>query len=247
LIDLHCHILPALDDGALDLEDSVAMARVAEADGITAVCATPHIRHDHDVVIAELAGRVGKLNAELERRGLTLRVFTGGEVAETAVHGLDDHELHAASLGGGGRWVLLEPAPGPLAGSLDAAVDELLERGYRSVIAHPERHAHEHFQEHLARLVRRGALVQVTAAMLDHEHAAPVIVELARHGLVHLVGSDAHSSRGGRPLRLSAGLRGLAAAEPVAAHLDWVSREAPAAIVRGDDVEPPFGMLSELT
>ena len=48
MVDLHCHILDAIDDGARDADDSVAMARQAEADGIEAVCATPHIRHDHD-------------------------------------------------------------------------------------------------------------------------------------------------------------------------------------------------------
>ncbi len=244
MIDLHCHILPALDDGALDLEDSVAMGHEADADGITLICATPHIRHDHDVVIGELAGRVAELNAELARRGVTTRGVAGGEVAETAVTGLGDAELGAVSLGGAGRWILLEPAPGPLGDSLDTTVDTLSARGFRSVIAHPERHAHQDFKSNLARLVERGALVQVTAAMLEHEHAAPVIVDLAEHGLVHLIASDAHSSRGGRPVRLSAGLHGLAAAEAVAGHLDWISHEAPAAILRGDDVEPPFGVRS---
>jgi protein-tyrosine phosphatase len=243
VIDLHCHILPALDDGARDVDDALAMAREAEADGITAICATPHIRHDHEVAIGELAGRVTELNTELERRGVDIRVVGGGEVAETAVAGLDDAELLAVSLGGGGRWILLEPAPGPLSDSLDAVVEGLATRGFRSVIAHPERHAHEDFESDLVRLVRRGALVQVTAAMLEHEHAAPVIVGLAQHGLVHLIASDAHSSRGGRPVQLSAGLRGLAAAAAVADHLDWISRDAPAAILRGDDVEPPFAPL----
>ncbi len=68
-IDLHCHILPAIDDGARDLADSVAMARQAAADGIEAVCATPHIRHDHDVRIEEVADRVGALNAVLREEG----------------------------------------------------------------------------------------------------------------------------------------------------------------------------------
>ncbi|HEU0023100.1 MAG TPA: CpsB/CapC family capsule biosynthesis tyrosine phosphatase [Thermoleophilaceae bacterium] len=242
MIDLHCHILPALDDGALDLEDAVAMARGAEDDGIAVVCATPHIRHDHDVVIGDLHEMVRELSAELESRSVATRVVTGGEVAETAVGGLDDHELRAVSLGGGGRWILLEPAPGPLGESLDAAVAELSARGYRSVIAHPERHLSEDLEDRLARLVGRGALVQVTAAMLEHEHAAPVIVDFARRGLVHLLGSDAHSSRGGRPVRLSRGLEALRDAEPVAPHLDWISRQAPAAILRGEDVEPPFAL-----
>ena len=58
LLDLHCHILPGLDDGARDLDDALGMAGQARTDGITAVCATPHIRHDHDVRITELRDRV---------------------------------------------------------------------------------------------------------------------------------------------------------------------------------------------
>jgi protein-tyrosine phosphatase len=142
----------------LDLDDAVDMARQAQDDGIHTVCATPHIRHDHDVVVSELAPRVAELGAELRRRGIGARVTTGGEVAETALPGLDDVELRAASLGGGGRWILLEPAPGPLTDSLDAAVGALERRGFRSVIAHPERHAHRDLGDHLARLVDQGAL-----------------------------------------------------------------------------------------
>jgi len=240
LIDLHCHILPGLDDGALDLDDALGMARQAEADGIATVCATPHIRHDHDVVIGELAGRIGDLNAELGRRGVGVRVASGGEVAETSLTGLSDEELRDVSLGGGRRWILVEPAPGPLGPSLEGAVRDLLERGFRSVIAHPERHAHRDVKTHLDALVEHGALVQVTAAMLEHEHAAPVILELAERGLVHLLGSDAHSSRAGRPVRLSAGFAALAGVEHLRPHLAWLTEEAPRALLAGEELTPPY-------
>lgn len=242
LIDVHCHILPALDDGALDLEDAVDMARQAEADGIAAVCATPHIRHDHEVVIGELSGRVGVLNAELERRGVGVRVTTGGEVAETALSGLTDDELRGVSLGGEGRWILVEPAPGPLGPSIEKAVQRLDERGFRSVIAHPERHGHGDLKGRLRSLVERGALVQVTAAMLEHEHAAPMMVELVECGLVHLLGSDAHSSRAGRPVRLSAGFAALAGIDRLQPHLDWLKDVAPRALLDGEDLVPPYGV-----
>jgi protein-tyrosine phosphatase len=240
VIDLHCHILPALDDGALDLEDAIEMARQARADGIDTICATPHIRHDHDVLIEELDDRVSALNEELRGRRIDVAVAAGAEVAETAIAGLEDAELRAATLGGGGRWILLEPAPGPLTGSLDAAVETLERRGLRSVIAHPERHAHADLAAALDRLVERGALIQVTAAVLEHPDAAPVIVDLAERGLVHLLGSDAHSARGGRPVALSRGLAVLAGVKRLAAHLDWVVRDAPARILAGEDVTPPF-------
>jgi protein-tyrosine phosphatase len=240
VIDLHCHILPALDDGALDLEDALAMGAQADADGVGTICATPHIRHDHRVVIAELGRRVTELNGALAARGVRARVVPGGEVAETAVDELDDADLRRVSLGEGGRWVLLEPRPGALGDALDACVDRLAGRGFRSVIAHPERHATADLAPRLRRLVDAGALVQVTAAMLEHEHAAPVIVELAERRLVHLLASDAHSSRAGRPVRLSGAVEALRAAPSVAPHIDWIVREAPAAILRGEDLEPPF-------
>ena len=109
LVDLHCHILPGLDDGARDLDDALGMARQAHADGITAVCATPHIRHDHDVRITELRDRVAELNAALDSAGIGVTVLSGGEVASTALEGLTRAELEAVSLGAGGRWILLEP------------------------------------------------------------------------------------------------------------------------------------------
>jgi protein-tyrosine phosphatase len=150
LVDLHCHILPGVDDGALDLRDSAGMARQAAGDGIEAVCATPHIRHDHDVRIDEVAGRVGALNAHLREEGVPVTVLGGGEVAETAVEALSEEELARISLGGG-RWVLLEPAPGPLGDSLERRVEHLAERGHRSLIAHPERHASADMFERMAR------------------------------------------------------------------------------------------------
>jgi len=113
VIDLHCHILPGLDDGSRDLDDSVAMARQAAADGIEVVAATPHIHPDHEVLIHELEDRVGRLNAALAEEGVGVRVVTGGEVSEPLLDELDDDDLRRVSLGGGG-WVLVEPRPGPL-------------------------------------------------------------------------------------------------------------------------------------
>ncbi len=238
MIDLHCHILPGVDDGAPDLDDSVAMARQAFDDGIEVVCATPHIRHDHDVRIREIPGRVDELNEALRARGVPVRVVGGGEVAETAVDGLDDEELREVALGE--RWVLLEPAPGPLADSLRETVDELERRGYRSVIAHPERHPGAEMAKRLAELIERGALVQMTAALLAEGPAAPAMLELAALGLVHVLGSDAHSSRFGRPVALSAGLERLWEVEGLRSHIDWIARDAPAAIVAGHALVPPY-------
>ena len=239
MIDLHCHILPGVDDGPTDVEDSAGMARQAAADGIELICATPHIRHDHDVRIGELPRRVAELNGTLRSKGIPVRVEAAGEVAETAIGGLGDEELAAVALGG--RWILLEPAPGPLSDSLADAVGELARRGFRSLIAHPERHPGPDLAERLARLVEEGALVQMTAALIAAGPAAEAMLDLASKGLVHVLGSDAHSSLAGRPVALSAGLERLwEEVEELRPHLDWIAREAPAAIVGGHPLEPPY-------
>jgi protein-tyrosine phosphatase len=240
VIDLHCHILPGVDDGSLDLDDSLAMARQAVNDGIERVCATPHIRHDHDVRIEQLAGRVGELNRALRDEGLPLEILQGGEVAETAVEGLSEEELGQVSLGGGG-WILLEPAPGPLSETLIARVGHLAERGHRALIAHPERHLSADMYERIAALIDNGALVQATADFFLRERFADGMRMLAELGLVHILSSDAHSSHGGRPLHMGEAFAVLAGIDSVAPHLEWMRDVAPRAIVEGRKLEPPFG------
>ena len=242
MIDLHCHILPGLDDGALDLVDSLAMARVAERDGIAVVCATPHIRDDHAVRIEELPQRVAELQRELDRHEVTVRIAVGGEVAQPAADRLSDEHLRAVSLDGCG-WILLEPSAGPLAGDLTELARHLHGRGANVLVAHPERHAGADFLERLRELVAHGCLIQWTAdffARIDPGERDSPMLAWAREGLVHVLASDAHSSHGGRTVRLSEGverLRGALAPEQV----DWIAEQAPAAILRGDRVTPPWG------
>jgi len=239
VIDLHCHILPALDDGALDLADSVAMAREAERDGIEVVCATPHIRGDHDVRIEELPARIAQLQAELDRLGIAVRVAPGGELAQPAADALSDRHLREISLDGGG-WVLLEPAPGALADELPAVALRLAARGARTIVAHPERHAGADFQERLRVLAAQGCLIQWTADFIVAAEPGgwqALVLDMAQAGLVHLIASDAHSSHGGRPLRLSAAVERLRAVCPQE-QVEWIARSAPAAILRGQPLPP---------
>ncbi|MDX6610105.1 MAG: protein-tyrosine phosphatase [Solirubrobacterales bacterium] len=239
MIDLHCHILPGVDDGSLDLRDSLAMGRQAVNDGIERICATPHIRHDHDVRIEEVAGRVEELNAALRDAGLPVTVLQGGEVAETAVEGLSEEELERVSLGEG-DWILLEPAPGPLSDTLIARVAHLAERGHRSLIAHPERHLSADMYERIAALIANGALVQATADFFLRERTADGMRMLAEAGLVHVLSSDAHSSHGGRPVHMREAFERLEQIESVAPHLEWMRDVAPQAIVDAEELSIPY-------
>jgi tyrosine-protein phosphatase YwqE len=221
------------------------MAQQAQADGITTVCATPHIRHDHDVRIIDLADRVAALNVSIHAAGIATTVLTGGEVASTALDGLTRAELQAVSLGAGGRWILLEPPPGPLDDRFEAAAARLHDRGLRAVIAHPERHLGSDLIMRLRRLISAGALVQATAAYFTEPGARAGMLELAWAGVVHVLGSDSHSSRAGRPVTLSSGLAALRDVPLRSEDIDWIGRAAPEAIVAGAPLTPPFGTRAQ--
>jgi len=94
--------------------------------------------------------------------------------------------------------------------------------------------------ERIAELVDAGALVQATADFFLRDDTAAGMRALAAAGLVHVIGSDAHSSHGGRPLHLSEAFAVLTEIEAVAPHVAWMRDVAPAAIVAGDHLVPPF-------
>jgi protein-tyrosine phosphatase len=195
VIDLHSHVLPGIDDGAVDEGESLAMAQVAAEGGITTIVATPHVRHDVDVEPASLAGRVGRLNERIAATGICVEIRPGGEVAASRLGSLSDEELRLVSLGGDSRYVLLEASYRQVPGGFGPFVAALHARGFRALIAHPERSPVCAQPELLLPLVRQGALAQVTAASLAGQFGARAqraAVTLVRAGLVHVIASDAH-------------------------------------------------------
>lgn len=235
MIDVHSHILPGVDDGARTLSDSVGIALQAVNDGVTAIVATPHVREDYPTggeTMERLVGEVRRALAEIE---LPLTVHTGGEVALGPLMAMGIDELRRFSLGGAGRYVLVEfPYHGwPL--PLASQVERLGRLGLTAVIAHPERS--REVQERPGRmgpLVEAGALVQLTAASVDGRLGHPsrrAAARLLEMGLAHVLASDAHM-----PGVRAAGLSSAAAAIGDGALARWLTRDVPAALVEGADV-----------
>jgi len=243
VIDLHCHILPALDDGPANLDFSLAMARTAVEADVQIVAATPHVRADYEGVTADrIAKATDELNGRIAADELPLRVITGAEVAIPKVAELGDDELRRLTLGDGG-CVLLESPYGSTPIDVEAAVKELERRGHRTVLAHPERcPLFQRDVDRLAGLVDRGTLCSITAASLlgaFGERARAFAIEMLRRGLVHDIASDAHDHLhrppGLRPAieRLEPELPGIADAAA------WYTVTAPVAILAGNDLTDP--------
>jgi protein-tyrosine phosphatase len=237
VIDLHAHILPGLDDGAADLETSIAMSRSAVAEGIRTVVATPHVNRDYPADPQAMAYAVGALNVALARTEIPLAVLPGGELALTSARELDDDTLRAFRLAGG-DCLLLESPYGGEPPWLEDLLGDLRERGFRVLLAHPERApVFQDDPERLARLVETGVLCTVNAGSMTGRSGAGArgcVIELFRRGLVHAVSSDAHDDSR-RPPRLLQGFEAVEADLPgLSQQCDWYTSAAPAAILGGE-------------
>jgi len=240
VIDLHCHILPGIDDGPADLAGSLELARAAVAAGTTAVVATPHVSWDYPATSSALiAHGVDELRAALERERIALRVHTGGEIAMTRAAELGEAELRALRLGGpGGSHLLVECPLSPVTVGFEQLLGLLRSRGHEIVLAHPERCPG--FQRDPAayeRLIGQGMLGQVTAGSLVGRFGRTVQQlgdRLVREGLAQVVASDAHSADRRRP---SIGAELVEAGYGEQA--DWLARAAPDAVLAGTPLPPP--------
>ncbi|HEY8304293.1 MAG TPA: CpsB/CapC family capsule biosynthesis tyrosine phosphatase [Solirubrobacteraceae bacterium] len=234
MIDLHCHVLPGIDDGPRTIEESIVLARVAAANGIRTIVATPHASARYPNRPAAIRELVAQLNQRLRTDEIPIEVCAGAEIAMTHAPDIDASELVQMTLGGG-PWLLLEPPFSPVVTGLDRAVATARGDGYRIVLAHPERcQAFRRDPSILRELVNDGALTSITAGSLAGRFGKEVrkfALRLADDGLVHNVASDAHDHLRRPPSILRelerAGMGPLA---------EWLTQAVPAAILAGEEI-----------
>ncbi len=203
-VDIHCHLLPGIDDGAKDCGDSLAMARLAADDGITTIIATPHqlgtYGHNRG---DDIRRRVAELQQRLDVAEIPLKVLPGADVRIES--GMIDALLSGdvLTLGDRRRHVLLE-LPHELFLPLESLVDELARHRIVGILSHPERNEGIlRRPEVVAPLVDGGCLLQVTAGSICGTFG-PECQQMAdwllAEGLVHFVATDAHGPRSRRPM-----------------------------------------------
>lgn len=181
MIDLHCHILPGVDDGPASLEEALAMIRFCIADGITHIFATPHCHRYVHLLKDQVLPEVAQLNHQLEAAQLPLTILPGSEiqVTDTMAYRREFEAGVYCHLGDGQSFTLLEFNWERQQFPSDAAalIGWIRERGMTPILAHPERH--DFFGKEpglLQALVEAGAWVQVTVdSLLGNHGPAPQV------------------------------------------------------------------------
>ena len=202
MVDLHCHILPGLDDGPSDIATALAMAESAIADGITHVVATPHSSAEYHFDFS----RVQELRDDLQARiGSRLTLATGCDfhLSPENLKALEDDAPRFCINQHDG--LLVEFNEYSIPPVMDQTLHGLQLLGLRPIVTHPERNAILRAQpERLASWVHLGCYVQITAGSLTGVFGPGAEKDAWRWvtaGLVHFVASDAHNT-GRRPLKL---------------------------------------------
>jgi protein-tyrosine phosphatase len=245
MIDLHAHVLAGVDDGPATLEESVELARRAVADGVATLAATPHLRDDHPgVVPEELAARREELDRRLAEEEVALELVAGGEVDVSWALDATDDVLDLVSYGQRGSDLLVETPYGELPHHFERMLDAIRWRGYRVLLAHPERNpTFQRSPERLARLVEGGVLVQVTAASLvgsRKSRSRRLARAAVSEGMAHVIASDAHGFATVDRPSLSQGV--AAASEFDRGRAYWMVTDAPAAVLEAAPLSrPPSG------
>lgn len=206
MIDLHCHLLPGLDDGSKSLEQSIEMARMAEADGVRIVACTPHITPGiYDNEGPQIRNAVENLATHLFELGINLYLVPGADVhiAPNLAAGIRSGRVLTIA---DSRYFLFEPPHHVAPPRLEEFVRDLLAEGIVPVITHPERLSwiDTHFSA-IRRLFMSGAWIQLTAGSITGQFGSQARYWselMLDEGMVHLIASDAHNARRRNP-RLS--------------------------------------------
>lgn len=196
MIDIHTHILPGVDDGAENWNDTLLMARAAVAEGITTMIATPHHANGKFTnIAAEVAEHILRLNEQLIAAGVPLTIRAGQEIRvhDDLLDAWNRKELLSLA---DSNYLLIEMPSSRIPKAMHELIHELSVMNLKPIIAHPERNAEivQH-PERLAELIERGAYAQVTTHSLLGGFGRKIeksAWSLCRSGLIHVVSSDAH-------------------------------------------------------
>jgi protein-tyrosine phosphatase len=199
MIDIHCHILPNVDDGPKGIEESLDMAKQAVAEGIKTIIATPHHKNEkYENNKLSIYKAVEELNNILAQQKIDLKILPGQEtrIYGEMIEGLEQNEV--MPLNEQGNCVFVELPSGHVPRYTTQLLFDMQMKGYIPIIVHPERNQEIiENPEILYQLVKKGALTQVTASSVTGHFGKNIkkfTHQLIEANLTHFIASDAHNT-----------------------------------------------------
>lgn len=206
-IDIHSHILPGVDDGAHDLEESIAMLRIAEKEHIRKIILTPHQKPNRKCVSKNgIENKIEQLRSELDRQHMDIALYAGSELFYS--HDLDERlRMEKVCTLADSHYILVEFSPDENWAYIRDGIYRLSCAGYWPVLAHVERYAVlREKEDRVQELIDMGCYMQMNAGSLTGECGLQTrwyCAGLIKNRQIHFVATDAHRSTGRRSPQMS--------------------------------------------
>ena len=246
MVDMHTHILWGVDDGPQTMEQTMELLQQAVREGITDIIATPHSEHPlYNISFDTVTKRVLFLQQAIDKNNLPLTLHTGHEVrlCDNVISSIRAKKVHTLA---SSNYLLLELPSNTVPYYTIPLIRELLAEGIIPIIAHPERNkAIAERPIHLERLIREGAMAQITAGSLAGHFGRTVqslSLDLVKANLVHAYGSDVHHVTA-RPFLFEEGLcflekkKELDAVEILLENNERIVRNVPFIVQEPEEIE----------
>jgi protein-tyrosine phosphatase len=238
MIDIHCHILPGVDDGVQSVSEALELIRMESSGGTHTFVASSHVIEKVDFDrLARFAEKLEEVREAVSREGMEIALHPGGEIYPSAkmLQALDEGK--PVTVGNKGTHILVDLPMGPLPHDFDSLLFEVKVRGITPIIAHPERNAQlQANPQTIAELVEKGMLLQVNAPSLYGKYgpkAQEVAFQIIGRRQASFLASDSHrASR--KPVMGSA--VNILEERIDAAYIRLLTKDSAAAILAGEPV-----------
>lgn len=202
IVDVHCHIMPGIDDGSRSMEETLKMLEIAQSEGITHMIATPHFKSGHHNASPEkVNGLIDDVQTAADVHGIDIELFQGNEILyhDELCEEVDEGKISRMN---DTDYVLVEFMPSDQYQYIRNSLDEVISEGYQPIIAHVERYScMVNDIENVREIKRMGVEIQVNASSIMGGIGKDVkkfLHKLLKEQIVDYIGTDAHRCEGSR-------------------------------------------------
>jgi len=197
-VDIHNHILPGIDDGCVDTEQSLNIIKGLNTLGIQNFICTPHIMADvHPNTVSTISKSHSELNVALQREGNKSQIFAAAEhMIDHGIHSLIEKNNLCVMPGG---YVLIEMSYLSESKALFQVIQDIQKLGYKPILAHPERYSYFHYNFDMYKHIKdAGCLMQLNLLSISRYYGMEVKVAaltMIKSGMYDFVGTDIHHEK----------------------------------------------------
>lgn len=198
MIDFHSHILPNIDDGASNIEETMLMLKEAKSAGFSSVISTSHfIEETYNVSSIKRDKIINEITKIIQLENIDIKIYNGSEtyISNNLDKLLNENILTTIN---NSRYLLIELPMNNRVLFLDEVIFDLLADGIIPIIAHPERYSYiQESPNILLDLIKKGVLFQANYGSIIGQYgkrAQSTVKKLLKHNMIHFLGTDAHKS-----------------------------------------------------